>query len=95
MGAHDIIHASVAATGSLHGGPARLRYIRWTGGSAGGDITITDGGASGTTRLVVTVVTSSQDDYIDIPGDGILFSTDIYVTIDTNTAAVVDCFIEG
>jgi hypothetical protein len=49
-----------------------------------------DGGASGTTRLTVTVYPASTGpDFMLLPGDGLLFNTDIYADITTIGSVMV------
>jgi hypothetical protein len=72
-------------------GRARVKAIRIIPtASSAGTVVLKDGGASGTTKLTVTVFPSSTGpDYMLMPGEGLLFSTDIYADITTVGSVMV------
>jgi len=89
MAGSDIKTKRVTGTGALSVGRARIRHITVLVSSAGaGRVTITDGNG-GATLLDVDLASNSFST-IDIPDDGILATSDIYVSAATNvTAATV------
>jgi len=72
-------------------GRARIKSIRIIPtASSAGSVVFKDGGASGTTRLTVTVFPSSTGpDYMLLPGEGLLFTTNIYADITTIGSVMV------
>lgn len=62
-------------------------YIVPTG--AAGTVAFKDGGASGTAKMTInTVASATQPTYLLLPGEGLLFTTDVHVTI-TNVGSVM------
>jgi hypothetical protein len=58
-----------------------LKGYQCISGGTAGDIIFRDGGASGTIRLRFNIGTGTQPIALPIPGQGILFTTDIHVTV--------------
>lgn len=86
MAGSDIKTKRVTGTGALSVGRARIRHITVLVSSAGaGRVTITDGNG-GSTVLDVDLAANSFST-IDIPDDGILVTTDIYLSAATNVTA--------
>jgi hypothetical protein len=49
-----------------------------------------DGGASGTTKITInTLASSSSPNYMLLPGEGVLFTTNIYVDVTTIGSVMV------
>jgi hypothetical protein len=72
-------------------GRARVKAVRIipTADSAG-TVVFKDGGASGTTRLTVNVFAGTTGaDYMLLPGEGLLFSSNIYVDVTTVASVMV------
>ena len=68
---------------------ARIKSIYSVPTASAGSVVFKDGGASGTTRLTVnTVASATQPTYMLMPGEGVLFSTNIYVDV-TNIGFVM------
>ena len=68
---------------------ARIKSIYIVPSGSAGSVVFKDGGASGTTRLTVnTVASATQPTYMLMPGEGVLFSTNIYVDV-TNIGSVM------
>jgi hypothetical protein len=72
-------------------GRARIKAIRIIPtASSAGSVVFKDGGATGTTRLTVTVYPASTGpDFMLLPGEGLLFNTDIYADITTIGSVMV------
>ena len=77
----DVLSAHTEATGTIVSQRTRLRGYQCISGGTAGDIIFRDGGASGTIRLRFNIGTGTQPIGLPIPGQGILFTTDIHVTI--------------
>jgi hypothetical protein len=77
--------ASVTASGEL-AKACNLRglYVRSAG--TAGTVVLKDGGASGTTLLTINTPAAVGAHYIDIPGGGIEFATDMYAVLTTADA---------
>ena len=68
---------------------ARIKSIYIVPTASAGSVIFKDGGAGGTTRLTVdTVASATQPTYLLLPGEGLLFSTNIYVDV-TNIGFVM------
>ena len=77
----DVLSAHTEATGTLVSGRARLKGYQCISGGTAGDIIFRDGGASGAIRLRFNIGTGTQPIGLPIPDQGILFTTDIHVTV--------------
>lgn len=67
----------------------RVKAIYLVPTATAGSLVFRDGGSSGTTKLTLnTIVNASNVDYIELPGEGMLFETDVHVTV-TNIASVM------
>ena len=61
---------------------ARVKAVYIVPASSAGSVVFKDGGASGTTRLTLNTVGSvTQPTYLLFPGEGVLFSTNIYADV--------------
>ena len=68
---------------------ARIKSIYIVPSGSAGIVVFKDGGAGGATRLTVnTVASATQPTYMLMPGEGVLFSTNIYVDV-TNIGFVM------
>lgn len=84
----DVTSASRTTTGTLISGRARLKGLVITCGATAGSVVFRDGGATGTVRLSIVTPAAAGIRDIGIPDQGILFQTDIHVTI-SNVDGVV------
>ena len=82
--------AHTEATGTLVTGSFYLKGAIFLSGGTAGDITLRDGGASGAivTRYNVPANTNNPVS-LNIPGAGILFETDLHVTLPTSAKITV------
>ena len=87
----DIGAETHTSTGSIQSGRTRLLSIYYVGHASAGTLTFKDGGGSGTQKLVITTPAgSAADQYqINMPLDGILFKTDMHLTISNVTSVTV------
>lgn len=81
----DILAASLAATGTAYSGRTRLRGLTISF-ATGGTVVIRDGGASGVTMYSYTAPATAGTLHIILPGEGILFQTDMHATLSSATA---------
>lgn len=80
---YDVKAAHAEATGTIVDQRTRIKGYQLLSGGTAGDIVFTDGGAGGTERLRVNISTNTAAISTLIPGEGILFSTSVYVTLPT------------
>ena len=73
--------ANVSAT-LVASAAGRLRGVHYIAGATQGSLIFKDGGSSGTIILTLnTEASATSSGYIEIPGGGIPFSTDLYVAV--------------
>lgn len=81
----DVKAKTMATTGATGIGlpRARIKAVYYVAGTAG-SISFKDGGAGGTERILLATPASTAGNgstYVLIPGDGVVFSEDPYLTI--------------
>jgi hypothetical protein len=89
----NVTAVHVEATGTVATGRRQLRGYHTISGGTAGDVIFRDGGSSGTVRLQFNIGTGTQPIVMPIPDDGILFTTDIHVTLPTSAKTTV--FVEA
>ena len=77
----DVLAVHTDATGTLVSGRNRLKGLIVTPGGTAGDIILRDGGSGGTIRLQLNLSTNQSAFSVLVPGEGILYVTDIHVTL--------------
>jgi hypothetical protein len=86
----DVKSSHVEATGTMVSGRTRVKGYQCLSGGTAGDIIFRDGGASGITRLQFNIPNNTNNPFANIiPGEGILFETDVHVTVPTNAKVTV------
>ena len=86
----DVLSAHVDATGTMVTGRYRLKGYQCLSGGTAGDVIFRDGGASGSIRLQFNVPANTNNPFANlIPGEGILFYTDIHVTLPASAKATI------
>jgi hypothetical protein len=79
---YDVKSAHVEATGTMVSYRTRVKGYQFLGGGTAGDIILRDGGASGTIRLQFNISATPLNPLsFSIPGEGIVFYTDVHVTL--------------
>jgi hypothetical protein len=68
-------------TGTVATGSFYLKAYHCISGGTAGDVIFRDGGASGTILMQFNIGTGTQPIVLTIPTAGILFETDIHVTL--------------
>ena len=85
---YDVSSASNTASATFVADPVRLKGVYFTGTANAGVITFKDGGSGGTTKLTLnTIASATAPTYVLLPGEGLRFSTDLYVGLN-NVASV-------
>jgi hypothetical protein len=86
----DVKAVHAEATGTMVSGRNRLKGYQCLSGGTAGDIIFRDGGASGTIRLQFNIPANTNNPFANlIPGEGILFTTSIHVTLPTSAKVTV------
>jgi hypothetical protein len=80
----DVKAVHVEATGTVVSGRIRVKGYQCISGGTAGDVIFRDGGSSGTIRLQFNIGAGTQPIGLSIPGEGILFYTDVHVTLPTS-----------
>jgi hypothetical protein len=71
-------------------GRTRIKGYQCLSGGTAGDIIFRDGGATGPILLQFNVPANTNNPFANIiPGEGILFETDVHVTVPTSTKVTV------
>lgn len=86
----DVKSAYLAATGTaVASSRTRVKSVIVTSGVLAGSVILRDGGASGVTRLQIDTPASATISNAILPGEGILFDTDVHGTLSNCTVTVV------
>lgn len=86
MSRSDIKTKRVTGTGAVAIGRARIRQLQVSVGAGAGRLTMTDG--DGGETVIDLDFTASDTHSVNIPSDGILFTTDPFVSAATNVDAI-------
>lgn len=79
---YDVKNVHANASGSLVGYRTRVKGMIITSTGAGaGSVLLKDGGSGGTTRIEVDVPSTAAFHNVVIPGEGVLFDTNVYATL--------------
>jgi hypothetical protein len=85
----DVKAAHRETTGTVVSGRNRLKGLIVTPGGTAGDIIFRDGGASGTARVQFNLSINQSAFSFTVPGEGVLYITDIHVTLPTASKITV------
>lgn len=83
----DVKAVEVTSSNTAYAARTRVKSLT-VSYAANGTVTLKDGGAGGTTRFSFTAPGTDGAVHIRIPGEGILFTTDVYAAL-TDTTVVV------
>ena len=86
MSNSDVRAKRMTGTGAAATGRARLRQVQVLTGGSAGRLTLTDGNGGAT--ILDLDFTQSQTHSVNIPDEGVLFTTDIHVTTASNITAL-------
>ena len=85
----DIKAVNMTASGAAGVGATRVKGIYFVNGATAGSVSFKEGGSSGTERIKIDApanTTGNGTTYLPLPGEGVLFRADPYVTITTVTS---------
>jgi hypothetical protein len=86
----DLKAVTLTASGSVFAGRTRVKAIYFVDGVAAGSVVLKDGGVGGTTLLdLATPASATSWEYLELPGEGILFSSSVYLTLTNATSVTV------
>ena len=89
MSRSDVFAVTKTADATVYAGRARVRQIQVvTAGSGSPQVVLKHGGSGGTTLLDVAFGTSSTFS-VNIPDNGILFETDVYLDLTACSSVTV------
>ncbi len=85
----DVKASHLEATGTAVSSRTRVKGYQCISGGTAGDVIFRDGGSSGPIRLQFNIGTGTQPIGLAIPGEGILFYTDVHMTLPTSAKITV------
>jgi|TARA_B100001093_G_C26673617_1_gene947274 hypothetical protein len=89
MSTSDVFAVTKTADATVFNGRARVRQIQVvTAGSGSPQVVLKDGGSGGTTMLDLAFGTGSTFS-VNIPDNGILFNTDVYLDLTACSSVTV------
>lgn len=77
----DVKAVHTEATGTVLTGRYRIKGYHCVSGATAGDVILRDGGASGVVELQFNTGSGTNPITMLVPGEGILFETDVHVTL--------------
>lgn len=77
----DVKAKSLAASGSVFGTRTRVKGLIVEPGTGPGSVVLKDGGTSGTSVMTINTTALGEPFNVLIPGEGVLFLTDVYATL--------------
>jgi len=86
MANSDVKAKRFTGTGAAGLGRARLRQLQVLTGASAGRLTLTDGDGGATVLDIDFLASDSHS--VNIPDDGVLFASDIYISAATNITAM-------
>ena len=87
----NVFAAHADATGKIYAGATNLAGYQLASGGVAGEIVFRDGGSGGTVLLRVNITVNTAVISTLLPGNGIRFTTDIYVTLPASAAVTIFC----
>jgi len=89
----DVLSKNLTGSGDVFVGRSRLKGVNMMPTGAAGTVVFKDGGSGGTALLTLNtpVQTAILPHYVEIPGEGILFSTSIYAVM-TDVSSITAFF---
>lgn len=77
----DVKAVSLAASGDIYAGRARIRGMVVEPGSSAGSIVVKDGGSGGTTLFTINTIAGGETFNVFIPAEGVLCATSAYAAL--------------
>jgi len=91
----DVKSTHLSAAGSIFAGRSRLKgFVVAPVASTAATFEFRDGGSTGTILFQMDIPSNSNPNsyYIGVPGEGILFQTNIYLTLSTGSVTGITAF---
>lgn len=85
----DVKAVFTDATATVVSSRTRVKGVVVTPGGTAGNVVLRDGGSSGVVCLQVAVTTDLTPVSVLVPAQGILFGTDVHVTVPTSAKVTV------
>ena len=88
----DVLSAYITASGVVVNSAARVKAVYINANTAAaGNVTLLDGGATGTKRVVLDVPSSATNNpvYVLLPGEGVRFTSNVYANLASMTSVTV------
>jgi hypothetical protein len=85
----DVKAVHLEATGTAVSYGTRVKGYQCISGGTAGDVIFRDGGSGGPIRLQFNISTGTQPIGLAIPGEGILFYTDVHMTLPSTAKITV------
>jgi hypothetical protein len=80
----DVKASHVESTSTMVTGRVRVKGYQCLSGGTAGDVIFRDGGATGVVKLQFNIPNNTNNPFANlIPGEGIVFETDVHVTVPT------------
>ena len=83
----DVSSASATADGTLVTQATRIKAMTITTTTSAGSVVLKDGGSGGTAKITINTPAVAEIFNVLIPGEGVRFTTDVYVDV-TNVSGV-------
>jgi len=77
----DVKAVSLAASGDIYAGRARIRGMVVEPGASAGSIIVKNGGSGGTTLFTINTIAGGETFNVIIPAEGVLCETSAYATL--------------
>jgi len=84
---YDVKASAITASGSVYAQRTRVKAITVTTSGTAGSVVLKDGGSSGTALITLNTPAVAEMFNILIPGEGVLFSSDVYGAL-TNVSSI-------
>lgn len=80
----------LAATGTVRSVRTRIKGVYVMPSATAGSLTLRDGGAGGSVQMVIdTPASATEPLYLRLPGEGVLFETDVHATLSNVTSTTL------
>ena len=81
----DVKPKSLSSSGVVYEGRARVKGLIIAPGASAGNVTLSDGGVN---SFAVQTVAGGQGFSVIVPGEGVLFSSNVYATLLNSSVTV-------
>ena len=85
----DVLSVHTEATATVVNSRTRVKAYHCISGGTAGDVIFRDGGSGGTVLLQFNIGTGTQPITMPLPGQGILFRTNVHVTLPATSKITV------